>query len=210
MPAFYASAAKALEPGGTLAMWTCTSTYCRRSFLPHLPANQCFLPASRRNWILTPTDPSDPDYKELQTILSHLEDDILMPYATAGTLLTRDAYKNLPLPWTLDEPCPHFPQSSFVRRDWDLDGVPSARLEDGSPGPFVYDKEVTPRQLAAAFNGSSLVIRWREANREALEKGEVEDCIEAAIKGLEKVLQNRESKGFKVCPSSSMLLMRRN
>ncbi len=48
LPAFYPSAARALRPGGTLAIWTCTSMYA---------------------------DPSTPNAEAVQAVLRELEDE---------------------------------------------------------------------------------------------------------------------------------------
>ena len=41
-------------------------------------------------WLKSATDPSDPHHRELQTILSRLEDDVLAPYVLPGNKLSRD------------------------------------------------------------------------------------------------------------------------
>ena len=126
MEAFYTSAAKALRPGGTLAMFTCTSGYVH---------------------------PSDPKRKEIQAILSNLEDNILGPYEAPGNRISRDAYVNLALPWTLPAPNATFSQASFVRKDWDLNGIPSApSLPDGTPGPFLFSEARRPEEMLSLIH----------------------------------------------------------
>lgn len=140
LPAFYASAAKALRPGGTLAMWTAVSLYCH---------------------------PSTPNAAAVQEALDDCEDRMLKPHMTAGNRLSRAAYKALPLPFTLPGLEDAFDEASFVRREWDTKGVPSAPdNEDGSPGPFLKHVETRIEDLERGLATSSSVIRWREAHPE--------------------------------------------
>lgn len=183
MPAFYASAAQALRPGGTLAMWTVTSFYCH---------------------------PSVPNYEAIQRILSELEDEKLGPYMQPSSVLTRGAYEQLPLPWSGadDEPAHSlFDKDSFKRCDWDRDGVPSAPpLADGTPGPFLMGKGLTIERGLAGLGSSSSVIRWRQAHPE--KAGTDEDPVIHAFK-LTRDVMGEGIKELVVSPSLSLLLMRK-
>lgn len=179
LPQFYASAARALRSGGTLAIWTCSSFYCH---------------------------PSTPNAHNVQGILNDLEDNMLGSYATPGNKLSRNAYENLSLPWSSLETADLFDKTSFVRKDWDLHGVPSApRLSDGSLGSFLFGKDVTSTSLAEGFNAASMVVRWRQANPE--KAGGVLDPVNMIVKRLDDIL----GKGavFSAGPSCSLLLLRR-
>lgn len=181
LPKFYDSVAKALKPGGTLAIWTCSSTYCH---------------------------PSVPNHERIQEILSELEDGMLAPFATSGNMLSRNAYEGLALPWNLHEAGDgEFDQGSFVRRDWDKHGVPSAPpLADGTPGPFLFHEEETLDKLEQGLNSASMVVRWREAHPDKA-YGE-EDAVKITIRRLREALGDREQ--FVASPSCSLLLMRRS
>lgn len=178
MPAFYASAAKALRPGGTLAIWTCSSFYCH---------------------------PSMPNHERVQAVLSDLEDNVLAPYNTPGNMMTRNAYEDLPLPWTAGSQV--FDETSFSRKDWDRDGVPSAPpMADGTPGPFLISSQETPlTHLAKAFGSGSMVVRWRQANLERAHGPE--DIINVIIERLREALGGGTS--LLASPSCSLLLMRK-
>jgi len=217
MDAFYAAAAKVLKPGGTLAMFTCSSMYARKC-LSHYwtlihDISLTNVSRDRASFVskLTPSlDPTDPHHKELQQILSRLEDDMLGSYVLPGNMLSRNMYKDLPLPWSLSQPNKHFDQTSFKRQDWDAHGVPSATaLEDGTPGPFLFVDSTSPEQLGRAFGSASMVIRWREANKEALARGDIEDCVDVTVKDLKAVLKDRSDGTFVTGPSCTLLLMKR-
>ena len=179
MPGFYASAAKALRPGGTLAIWTCSSIFCH---------------------------PSTPNAVAVQEALSDLEDGLLHDYHTPSNHLSRNAYMELPLPWTMDDPNPGFSESSFIRRDWDRGGVPSAPpLADGSPGPFLTQKEASLEEFEMAVGSGSSVIRWRKANPEKAYTEE--DIVQLTIRRVHERSGGRES--FFLSASFSLLLMRK-
>ncbi|PYH51468.1 methyltransferase tpcM [Aspergillus niger CBS 101883] len=96
MEDFWKSAAKIVNPGGTVALWTCASLYCH---------------------------PSTPHAAEVQNALFHLERDILKPYELPPNRLSSDLYDNLVLPWHLDPPVTAFPMSEYRRLEWDRGGI---------------------------------------------------------------------------------------
>lgn len=155
-------------------------------------------------------DPSDPKHKELQAILSHLEDEILGPYEQSGNRLSREGYENLPLPWSLTPTNSDFVNSSFERVEWDKDGVPSGPpLADGSPSPFLFSEETTPESLGKSLNAASMVVRWREAHQLQTASGEIEDCVAETVRRLDEVLSDRLGKKFAASASCTLLLMRK-
>nr|POF02204.1 putative s-adenosylmethionine-dependent methyltransferase crg1 [Quercus suber] len=181
LPAFYASAAKCLRPGGTLAMFTCSSMYIH---------------------------PSHAKHKEIQAILSELEDGELRFYMKPGNILARSGYREIVLPWTSNlSAAEMFDKSSLQRVDWDIDGVPSAPpLEDGTPGPFMWGSPTTLAQMEAALGSASAVVRWREANPG--KAGTSEDCVRLTMTRLRDVIGNDEHE-IKLSPSTSLVQMRR-
>ncbi|KAK4549158.1 hypothetical protein LTR36_007616 [Oleoguttula mirabilis] len=182
LPAFYASAAQALRPGGTLAMWTASSYYCH---------------------------PAVPNHEAIQRILTELEDGHLADYMAEGNKLTRGGYEQLPLPWSSSNNEPSsglFDETSFQRRDWDRDGVPSApALADGTPGPFLLGKSRTMEQAIATMSSSGPVIRWRQAHPEKAETEE--DPLMVTEKRLREIMDGADE--LVGSPSCSLLLMRR-
>ncbi|KAI7214126.1 hypothetical protein KC333_g6185 [Hortaea werneckii] len=195
-PAFYLSAARALRPGGTLAIWTTSSYFCH---------------------------PSVPGYRDIQTLLHTLEDELLGPYMTPGNRLARGCYDRLPLPWTpvppsaattdggedAQNPSPaalFFDHAAFERKHWDRDGVPSApALSDGSPGPFLLGREVDLQGGLKGFDSSGPVIRWRESNPEKAHSDQ--DPIRVIADRLMQVVG--EQTKLVVAPSCTVLLFRR-
>ncbi|KAF2723470.1 S-adenosyl-L-methionine-dependent methyltransferase [Polychaeton citri CBS 116435] len=179
LPEFYAQAAKALKPGGTLAMWTCSELFCH---------------------------PSEPNHEKIQEILYGLERGMLKPHDTPGNILSRNAYEGIGLPWTLSPAISGFDEASFTRRDWDRHGVPSAApLADGTPGPFLFGEVETLDHLEKGLAAASMVVRWRKANPE--KAGTEQDAVRMTIARLREALGGRES--FNCAPSSSLLLMRK-
>ncbi|KAK5114269.1 hypothetical protein LTR62_002520 [Meristemomyces frigidus] len=179
MPRFYAAAAKALRSGGTIAMWAPSSYYIH---------------------------PSEPRAEEIQAILSNLEDNYLKPYMQPGSLLARQGYEKLPLPWQSPDLKHLFVESAFEHVDWDLGGVPSAPpLADGTPGPFLMSSGWSMKQAMAGLSSSSPVIRWREAHPDkALTE---EDPIMLTANALKKFIG--EEGTLKAASALSLLLLRR-
>ncbi|KAF7325291.1 S-adenosyl-L-methionine-dependent methyltransferase [Mycena venus] len=117
----------------------------------------------------------------VQQILSHLEDATLAPYVLEPNRMSRSLYAKLPLPWTCEPPIARFDQSSFIRREWDVDGV----LTNGQDF-FAGGGETTLADLGSALGTASMVTRWREANP-GLASGE-KDCVKMAMQELREVL----------------------
>lgn len=178
LPAFYASAAKALRPGGTLAMWTAVSLYCH---------------------------PSTPNAVTVQAVIDDCEDRMLQPYTTPGNQMSRAAYRTLPLPFDLPGLEGEFDSASFLRKQWDADGIPSAPPNaDGIPGPFLKHVETRLEDLERGLETSSSVIRWREANPDkALTE---EDPVLLTTSRIRELIGG---ESLVVSPSSVLLMLRR-
>jgi trans-aconitate 3-methyltransferase len=193
LPDFYTQAAQLLRPGGTLAMWTCSSFHVH---------------------------PSVPRHESLQRILSHLEDELLGPYMLPGNILAGNAYEDLALPWDNSNTPALFDKSSFKRVDWDWYGVPSAppRGTDRTPGLFLFGKKTMLEEMEAGFDSASAVIRWREANLE-ISGTEEGDPVQVTMRDLRDVVDRGRDSGSRsdewwdgrlfCAPSCSLLLMRR-
>ncbi|TKA72883.1 hypothetical protein B0A55_06653 [Friedmanniomyces simplex] len=179
LPAFYRSAAQALRSGGTLAMWIPSSSYVH---------------------------PSVPHAREIQAVMSDLEDTVLRPYYQKGSLYARHGYDDLPLPWdgADGEAVATFDKASFKRVQWDREGLPSAPpLPDGSPGPFLFGREMTFKQAEKALSTSSSVIRWREAHPD--KAGTEEDVVKIMIKRVRDIAGDIDR--ITIAPSCTLLLM---
>ncbi|KAH8815271.1 S-adenosyl-L-methionine-dependent methyltransferase [Xylogone sp. PMI_703] len=96
MNKFWSEAAKVLKPGGTVALWTLSSSFCH---------------------------PSTPNAAKVQEVMFRFERETLAPYELEGNRLSRDMYDDLTLPWTASPPVTAFPESLFVRHGYDREGV---------------------------------------------------------------------------------------
>lgn len=192
MPEFWAEAAKIVKPGGTVALWTCASLYCRRYLLTYL------LCEDKLN---TYVDPSTPNAAEVNKALYHLEQEVLKPYELRPNRLSYNLYDDLPLPWNVDPPVSAFPKSEFVRCEWDRNGVP--REGNG----FFVGKETTLDDLEKSLSTASMVTRWRAAN--PILNGTEDDCVKAAMREIRKVLGIHSSETLNVGNSCVLLLFKR-
>lgn len=178
LPAFYAAAARALRPGGTLAMWTAVSLYCH---------------------------PSTPNAKAVQGALHDCEERMLLPHTTSGNRMSRSGYKVLPLPFDVPGLEAEFDAASLVRQEWDVDGVPSAPdRADGRPGNFLKHVETTLGDSERGLATSSSVVRWREANPEVARTSEG-DPVKITV---ERVRELVGGEMVVVSPSWVLLMMR--
>jgi SAM-dependent methyltransferase len=157
---FYAAAARLLRPGGTLAMWTASSWYCHPERTPNAEA--------------------------VQEILFDLERRVLRPFEVQGNRLSAEGYVGLPLPWEGDgeaEGEGEFDEATFVRREWNKGG----RVEAGE-GFLALEPTMSLEEWARGCATASMVVRWRAAHKEQLERGEVDDCVDVTVRRLRDAL----------------------
>lgn len=115
--------------------------------------------------------------------------------------MSRTMYEELPLPWTISPQIQDFPSSSFVRQEWDRDGVLSAGLE----GDFLGgSSEQTLESLEASLSTASMVTRWREANPKLV--GTSEDCVAVTMSALRDALG---SDRFRNGPATVLLMVKK-
>ena len=107
---------------------------------------------------------------------------MLEPYALAPNRLSRSLYADLPLPW--DAQVAGFDESSFLRREWDVDGI----LSDGHDY-FGGTDEGTLASLEKSLGTASMVTRWNEAHPEMAHTDQ--NCVTVAMK------QVRDAMGLK-------------
>ncbi|KEF55812.1 uncharacterized protein A1O9_08563 [Exophiala aquamarina CBS 119918] len=163
LPTFYACAAKILRPGGTIALWCTGSLYCH----PH----------------------STPNAARVQEVYSRLTQEILGPYELPRNKLYRNLYENLELPWTIQDMDPStqgameaFDKSNFKRVEFNKAG--QVEPNEG----FVLGMTSSLDMLQQGLGTGSGVARWREAHKDQLEKGEVEDCAAYIIRMLKQAM----------------------
>lgn len=137
MAEFWPAAARVLRPGGSVAIWTSGEIRAH---------------------------PDMPNAAKIQAAMYEWEEENLKPYMEAGSLLVRNRYRDLPLPWTLAKPVTQFEESSFFRREWDL-GEQFYEIEG----------EVDLDMFEKMMSTGSALTRWRQAHPEAA--GTEEDVI---------------------------------
>jgi len=137
MPRFWASAARRLKPGGTVALW-CSGPIC--------------------------VSPATPNHGAIQAAIDRLRD-MVDEYMTEGNRMAQDRYVDLVLPWTVptvpEAVGEMFDKSSFVRKEWGTEeGMEPGDQFYNVPGPASLDI------LTKVIETTSPVIRWREAHPE--------------------------------------------
>ncbi|KAK5651161.1 hypothetical protein OQA88_13208 [Cercophora sp. LCS_1] len=167
MPKFWAAAAKILKPGGTVALWT--------SFREEVGVSpafyQCDLPV-----------PATPEEAKVRAIFTRFHAQVLDAYSVAGTQVTRDGYRNLPMPWDSPATARFFERDTFFRRELDRRDLAGA----GSSTEDVA-KTVAADPLAASIwqrvenllDTMDAVTRWREAHPDLA--GTDRDCVKLLI-----------------------------
>ncbi|TEY40325.1 hypothetical protein BOTCAL_0438g00040 [Botryotinia calthae] len=181
MDKFWAQVAKALKPGGTVALWTRGSTLS--SYYPH---------------------PSVPNRPKLLEIFLNFERNILAPYELLPNRLSRDMYDNLPLPWNIPHPIPSsiLPSSQFLKLDYDRDGI----LSDPESDDFFFGgREVTLKQAEKSLETASMVTRWREAHPETV--GTEKDVLKLHMEELRKAMGENES--MRTGSSTTIILVKK-
>lgn len=161
MPAFYVSAAKILKPGGSIILFTAGQFHC---------------------------DPLvTPNAAELQRLWKEWRTDVLGPYQTVGNGMTETLYSKLEMPWQIATGTDNeevkrvmgvFDQAKSKIETFNEDGKKDERFENG----YLRYMRLRFEQIKAALETLSPVTRWREAHREQLERGEVEDVVDALLR----------------------------
>ena len=176
MPRFWGEAAKILKPGGSVIIW------CFGGF-------QC--------------DPNTtPNAVKLQAFLKSFEEETLKPYELPGNRLARELYINLGMPWEcanrldagdeeLKKLLGDFDEQEFVRLEFNKDGhVPPGERFFAGEGIADFSR------IRAMLGTASPVTRWRAANKEKLENGEIEDVMDSMIRHIKEILEEvPEGKG---------------
>ncbi|KAI6084072.1 S-adenosyl-L-methionine-dependent methyltransferase [Hypoxylon rubiginosum] len=154
MAGFWQNAARILKPGGTVALWVRT----RMAVNPH----------------------KTPNGAAIRAAIDDIFENELDEYEKQGSILTRDLYINLPLPWTLEVPVEEFDKASFFRKEWNKDRE-GAENEDLGTG-----RTITPEQFEKLTETNSTVTRWREANPDKV--GTDDDVVRKMRRRIESLL----------------------
>jgi trans-aconitate 3-methyltransferase len=166
MPLFYAAAAKVLKPGGSIILW------CPGSVV-----------IDRRKYSAGVAD-------QFQEIMDRFEMETLQPYEMPGNRLCRELYEDIIKPWDVDEKeakelgldC--FKKEDYVRKTWNEGG----RIEPDLEGGWMRYEKMPWTIIKPMIGTASSVTRFRAANKEKIENGEMEDCVDALLKELRAVL----------------------
>ena len=116
-----------------------------------------------------------PNAETIQSAIEKHYEDHLKLYYEPGNLLTRNGYRDLPLPWTLAEPVSDFDKNSFFRKDWDIG-------EDFFVGPQEADLDFFEKASAT----SSPEVRWRQAHPDDV--GTERDGLKMLRREIERLL----------------------
>jgi hypothetical protein len=113
------------------------------------------------------------------------ERETLAPYELPGNRLSMEMYDNLPLPWSVLPPVEAFPQSDYVKHDYDREGVLSDGVDFFGGGSFT-----TLDEESKSLSTASMVTRWRAANPELV--GTDKDVVRVFIRELKEALGGQD------------------
>ncbi|KAF2498570.1 S-adenosyl-L-methionine-dependent methyltransferase [Lophium mytilinum] len=168
LPGFYAAAAELLKPGGSIAMWCTGPQYCDPYTTPNVAA--------------------------VQAAIDMLQEEVIAPFEVEGNRLCHDLYAKLDLPWTIKDAdaktqaaLDDFDEGAFQRIAFNEGG----ELEPGQE--FVRGMKHASLEMLKKVSGTaSPVQRWREAHKEQMEKGEVEDCLDRMARVIKEAMGGRD------------------
>jgi hypothetical protein len=96
-----------------------------------------------------------------------------------------EMYDNLTLPWNVNPPVKDFPQSDYIKHDYDREGVLSNGVDFFGGGSFT-----TLDEESKGLSTASMVTRWRAANPELV--GTDRDVVKVFIQALREVLGGQD------------------
>jgi hypothetical protein len=134
---------------------------------------------------MLPLDPSTPNYKKIMEIMLRFEREDLALYELPPNRLSRDMYDNLVFPWNVSPPVTAFPESKFVKHEYDREGV----LSNGESF-FGGGRLTTLDQLEKGLATSSMVTQWRAAHPDLV--GTDRDVVTVFVKDLREALGSTE------------------
>jgi hypothetical protein len=146
-------------------------------------------------------DPSTPNAAQLNEVHVSFERDTLAPYAAPGNILSMNMYDDLPLPWNIAKPATEFPQSLFVRHEYDRDGILSNGVSFFGGG-----SEHNLEEMEGLLGTASMVTRWRATHPDLA--GTDKDVVNVHINEMRKVLP-KHIKIFLTGASTAILLFKK-
>jgi trans-aconitate 3-methyltransferase len=118
-------------------------------------------------------------------VLLRLERETLAPYALPGNIISMNMYDDLPLPWNITPPVSDFPQSKFVKLEYDREGV----LSNGVSF-FNNDEREYLDDIENGLSTASMVTRWRAAKPELV--GTDKDVVKVFARELREALEGKQ------------------
>ena len=115
------------------------------------------------------------------------ERDTLAPYTAPGNLISMNMYDDLVLPWSTPNSVTAFSKFSFVKHEYDREGV----LSNGVSF-FGGDDECLLEDMENGLGTASMVTRWREAHPELV--GSDKDVVKVFINELREALPKDHQK----------------
>jgi hypothetical protein len=94
-------------------------------------------------------------------------------------------YDELPLPWNVSPPVKDFPQSKYVKYDYDREGFLSNGVDF-----FNGDKVSSLDELEKGLGTASMVTRWRAANPELA--GTDNDAVKVFVREVREALGGQD------------------
>jgi hypothetical protein len=134
-------------------------------------------------------------------ILLRLERETLAKYTAPGNIISMYMYDDLRLPWTILTPVTAFPKSSYVKHEYDRNGVLSNDVSFFGGG-----RESSLDDVERGFSTTSMVTRWREAHPDLV--GTDEDVVKAFVNELREALPADQQKVLQ-CSATAILLFKR-
>lgn len=148
MPHFWSTAARVLKPGGSVILWTSGQTGIH---------------------------PSVPNSAAIQAEMDRIEEEYLQPFFVQGNWLTRNRYRDLPLPWTLETPIAEFDETTSSRNDWGIE-----------TDFYAINPEVNMDLFEKITATGSPVTRWRQAHADTV--GTERDVLKIYRRAIERLL----------------------
>jgi hypothetical protein len=118
-------------------------------------------------------------------VLLRLERETLAPYALPGNIISMNMYDDLPLPWNVSPLVSDFPESKFVKLDYDREGV----LSNGVSF-FNNDEKESLDDIENGLGTASMVTRWRAANPDLV--GTDKDVVKVFARELREALGGKQ------------------
>ena len=148
-------------------------------------------PIKKKN-LISP-EPENPAEARVHAIFTKFHTSVLDAYAVPGTKITRDAYRDLPMPWEDPTASLFFDRTSFVRREFsrnDLSPTPTA-----TTAATITADPLAPQiwqRVQNLLNTMDAVTRWREAHPDLA--GTERDCVRVLVEDTKEALKERNTE----------------